>query len=757
MNLGNLNLTPSARLEPAGERGDLNHLIAMFRRRSRIFLAVTVAVFAVVMIVSLQATPLYTATATVMIDTRKHAVTDIQAVVSGLPADSSAVDTEVEILKSRSLAERVVDTLHLDDDPEFNSKLRHGGGFALFGAPPPPTEAQAQQVDDLRKTKTHEAVVDQVLKRLGVARSGLTYVIDIKFQSRDPAKAAVIANEFADNYLLEQLNAKFEATRSATQWLNARLAELQPQVEAAESAVQQYKAAHGLLASVGSSLTEQEISNLNTQLVQAKADAAEKDARVHTAQTESAAGSNGDNLSGPLGSQTMMQLRTQQATASSKVADLETKYGPKHPEVQRAQRELADITAQIAQEVSRNVSNLQNEDTVARQRVASLEASLSGAKGTLVGNNAASVELADLQRRADAASALYDSLLNRAKQTSVDQGGEQSDARVVSHAKIPIKPSFPNLQLSAVLGLILGVAAGAGAAFLMEALDNGLATSDDIERFFALPHLGAVPLLDSALRRQSQSRSGRRGGKSLGGAAGRKAGRDTPLEHLSQKPLSAFSEAFRNLRASILHAKVDTPVRVVAVTSALPSEGKTTTTVCLGKSMAMSGTKVVVVDCDLRRRGVGGMLGIKPTAGLIEVLQGSAKLDDVLVKDADSDAYFLPLADSVYTPKDLFGSHAMDALLDELRRRFEVVLLDTAPVIPVSDTRVLAPKADVVVFLAHWRKTPRKAIEAAFSMLTSVGADIAGVVLTQVDLRAQAKYGYGDAGYYYNYYQKYYA
>lgn len=749
MNITNLSLSPSARIEGPDEASDLHRLIAVFRRRMRILLAVALVVLATVMIITFQITPRYLATATVMIDTRKHDISNIEAVVSDLPPDSSIVDTEVEILKSRTLAERVVSALGLDNDPEFNAQLRPtpplvavlGAPFKLIGdafkkdAPATSPEAQ-QRAEDIRRQKVHEAVVDQVLQRLKVRRSGLTYVINVGFESESPAKSAQIANAFADKYLLEQLEAKYDAAEQATQWLSQRLAELQPQVEQAEASVQQYKAQHGLLASVGSTLTEQEISNLNTELDQARADAAEKDARVRTAQQEAQAGSNGGNLTGALSSQTMMQLRSQQAAASSKVADLQTKYGPRHPEVQRAERELADITAQINQEISRDVANLQTEDNVARQRVASLEASLSGAKGTLVGNNAASVELADLQRRADAASALYDSLLNREKQTSVDQGSEQSDSRVVSHAKIPVEPSVPNKELSLALGVILGLACGVGAVFLTEMLDIGLTTSEDVERYFNLPHLGAVPLFESTTHSKPKDVSA--------------------SEYIVSKPLSAFAEAFRNLRASILFSKVDEPVRVVAVTSALPGEGKTMSALCLGKSMGLSGVNVIVVDCDLRRRSVSKLMGARVEAGLVEVLQGATNLDDALIRDEATGAWFLPLAKTLYTPKDLFGSAAMDRLLAQLRERFDFVILDTAPLLPVSDTRILAPKADVVVFLAQWRKTPRKAIEAALGLLTSAGADIAGIALTLVDVRELAKYGYGDSGYYYHRYNKYY-
>jgi len=750
MNAGNFTLTPSAKLEGGQDAGDLNQIIATFRRRSRLFLAVAVVIVAAVMLVTLQQTPRYTATANVMIDTRKHSVDNITAVLSDLPDDTSVVDTEVEILKSRSLAERVVNSLKLDQDPEFNSSLRKQNpiesaliapvnaiehlAHALTPAPNPNTQAQAES---LRVQKQHEAVVDHVLKGLVVRRSGLTYVIDVQFQSTDPAKAALIANTFADRYLLEQLEAKFDATQQATQWLNERLAELEPQVQQAESVVEAYKASHGLLATENSTLTEQEISGLNTQLATAQAEQAEQDARVRTAQQAIAGGSTGEDFAGALNSDVIKNLRAQKAQISQQATDLETKYGPKHPDVIKIQRQLADIDVQIKQELTRVVSNLQTEDQVARQRAASIQASLNRTKGTLAGDNQSGVELADLQRKADAASTLYNSLLTRAKETSTDQGSEQSDARVVSRAKIPIKPSFPNIPLNFIIGVILGLIGGVGATLLMEALDSGLATSEDVERVLGVPHLGAIPSLDSTTD-----------GKATG---------ITPGRYIIEKPLSAFAESFRNLRASILFSKVDNPVKVAIVTSSLPGEGKTTTTFCLGRSMAMSGAKTIIVDCDLRRRNINRMLDIEPPVGLIEVLQGVATLDEAIFIDKPSGAHFLPLAKSVYTPKDLFGSSAMDRLLAELRARYDIVLLDTAPVIPVSDTRILAPKADVVVFLVQWRRVPRKAVEAAFAMLNSVGADIAGVALTLVDAREQAKYGYGDAGYYYRSYRKYYA
>lgn len=721
-----------------GQQLDLQRLFTAFRRRLRLFSAVALAVFVTVVLVTLQATPKYTATSNVMLDTRKEKVTDVQEVLSGLPADSSAVDTEVEVLKSRQLAERVTKALNLETDAEFNSavakptgiKALLGGLGALVGAAPP----KEVSLSPLAQQKAHERVVDRVLAGLSVKRSGLTYVINVSYESTSPEKAAIIANKFADLYLLEQLEAKFDATQQATKWLNSRLEEMRGQVLADEAAVQQYKIANNLLSASGTSLTEQEISSYNQTLALARAQVAEDNARLSTARQQLARGSNGGDVGEALDSPVIQQLRAQRAQVSGQVADLAGRYGERHPEMLKAKRQLSDIDAQIQAEIQRIVSNLQAKAQVSSQRAGAIAGSLGGAKGTLASNSRAMVKLNELERNAEASRTLYESYLNRFKETSSQQGIEQSDARVVSKAKIPTAQSSPKVSLNLALGLILALGAGVASIVIAEMLDAGLATAEDVERRLDTSYLGAIPLLASV-------------------AEGRA---DAPIDYVVSKPLSSFSEAFRNLRASILYSRIGEQVKVVAITSSLPGEGKTTTSVCLARSSALQGLKTVIVDCDLRRRTVNRLLQTEPTIGLLEVLSGEATLDQALTIDDASGASFLPLAKSNFTPRDVFGTVAMDRLLAELRARFDLVILDTAPLLPVADTRVLAPKADVVVFLARWRKTPQHAVEAAFRLLAGTGAHVGGVALTQVDMKQQQKYGYGDPGYYYAEYKKYY-
>lgn len=717
---------------------ELRQVYLSFRRRIRLFTAVVIGVLIVAILVTLQATPQYTATANVMLDTRKERVTNVQEVLSGLPADSSVVDTEVEVLKSRQLAQRVVTALHLDQDPEFNKRVAKPRGLQalvrsvteLVGAADP----ARQKLTPVQQQKNAEKVVDATLKRLSVRRQGLTYIINVSFESESPEKAEIIANKYAELYLLEQMEAKFDATQQATRWLNDRLEQLRSQVLNDEAAVQQYKIANNLLSASGTNLTEQEISNFNQTLAQARAQVAEDEARLNTAKQQMARGSTGEDVGEALDSPVIQQLRSQRAEISRTVADLQGRYGERHPEMLKAKRQLSDIDNQIQAEIQRIVSNLQAKAQVSRERAAAINGSLGGAKGTLASNNRAMVRLNELQRTADASRTLYESYLSRYKETSSQQGIEQSDARIVSKAKIPTSQSSPKLGMNALLGLIFGLFGGVGAVAIAEILDAGLATAEDVERRLGTAYLGGIPLLSSVDADDGVN----------------------PIDVVVQKPLGSFAESFRNLRASILYSRLGESVKVVAITSALPGEGKTTTSLCLARTAAMQGAKTIVIDCDLRRRTVNRLLRAEPKVGLLDVLNGDIPLHSAIQVDDGSGAHVLPLTHSQFTPKDVFGMPAMDRFLDKLRGMYDLIILDTAPVLPVADTRVLAPKADVLVFLARWRRTPQHAVEAAFRMLTGTGVHVAGVALTQMDMKQQTKYGYGDPGYYYAEYKKYY-
>lgn len=703
--------SPSSPAEPLI---DLPAVLAIVRRRLRLALAVGLVVFILSLLVTVWATPRYTATASVMIDPRREEVVPSTAVLSGLTPDAATVESQVEVLRSRHLAQQVAAALKLDQDPEF------APGDGVQGA-------------DARI----EAVVDQVRRRLVIRRVGGAYVMDVSFTAEDPAKAARIANAFADQYLQEQLQSKFDATAQANGWLTRRLEDLRDEVIRNESAVEQYRAEHDLLSASGATLTEQEISAYNQQLASVRAQQAEDEARLRTARAQLAAGSTGEDVGEALTSTVVQQLRNRRAEISGRLADMSSRYGPRHPDMLRAQGELADVDSQIRAEIDRIISNLEARAQVSRERSASMSGSLAGARGVLVANNAARVRLNELIRNAEASRTLYEALLDRFKQTSTQAGLEQSDARVVSRAAVPQRPSSPRAALTLGAGVVLALFAAAAAVILAEMLDSGLRTGQDVERRLGLPLLASLPLIASVAARADRGRS--------------------PVDYLVDKPLSAFAESLRALRASIDFSGAGRPVKLVLVTSSLPGEGKSTTAVALARSAALAGQKAVIVDCDLRDRSVHRLLGLEAPVGLLEVLSGQVSLEAALAPDPASGARVLPLSQTRFTPRDVFQSAALDALLARLRAEFDLVILDTAPVLAVADTRVLAAKVDAVVFLARWRRTPVAAIDNGLAFLRQAGAPVAGVALAQVDMRDQVRYAYGDSGFYYRAYKTYYA
>lgn len=717
---------------------NLRSLLAIFRRRMRVFAGSALLVFLAVVLLTIQATPRYTSEARIMFNTRQEQVMDTQEVLSGLSGATNVIDTEVEVIQSRGLARQVAEQLQLENDPEFNWALRPPGRLQQLIA-----RIQGQELAEPRLPRTFEEIelgreraASALRGGLNVRRAGLTYIVGIGFTSLEPQKSARIANAFAEQYGMNQLEAKFEATRQANTFLEGRLEELREEVLNAETEVEQFRINNNLLSSSGTTLTEQEISSYNQQLATAMTEQAAEEARLRTARSQLARGSDGDDVGEALQSSVIAQLRGQRAQVATRVADLEANYGPRYTELIRARQELEAIDAQIGAEIRRVISNLEARVQVAQDRTASIRGTLAQARRALAGNNEASIRLNELERNAQSVRALYEGILERYQETSFQTGTATPDSRVVSPARPSGAPSSPNILVNLVLGFIVAIAAGGAALVLSELLDDGMTTAEDVEKRLRLPALGSIPLLKSI--------------------ADSKDRRMTPIDHLLARPLSGFAEAFRSLRTSILYAPVGRKVKVVTVTSALPGEGKTTTAVCLAISAAMAGSRVVIVDCDIRLRNVSRLLDVKADIGLLDVLDGTATLDEALIRGEKSDAWVIPLAKRDFTPKEVFNTPEMTSLLNELRGRFDLVILDTAPVLAIAETRILASLSDAVVFLTRWRRTPGKAADAALRALEQSQAAVAGIVLTQVDVNQQARYGYGDPGYYYASYQKYY-
>jgi len=703
----------------ATDRIDLRRLVAIFRRRLGLFVGVVLAALVIGMIVTAVQPRTYLARAEVTLNAKPEDVTPTssndRAVQPAIPSESF-VDTQVSIITSEANTAAVVDALGLARQPRFADPKLAGGIRA----------------DGRNALSPREAAITYLQNHVTVQRIGTTYGIAISFESRDPQEAARIANAFAEQYTLGALQAKRAGAHGTTAAIATRMEQLRTQALADSAAVQRYRSAHNLLGTAQGTLTEQEISAYNQQVTAARAQSSEDAARLEAARRQLAGNGVGGVGEAAL-SPVIGQMRAQQAVLSGEFGALSARYGPQHPDVVRARAQLDALNRQIAAETQRVLASLDAKARVSAQRMASLSGSLDVSRGALVQSNAAMAGLNDLEKRAETSNALYESYLNRYKELTAREGTERADADLLHRAAVPRLPNSPHVLINGILALALGIGLGIGAAFIAEMTFTGLTTGDDIEERIGVRYLCAIPAL------QSVSRKGER----------------VPASALLEDPRSAFAESFRSLRASI--AMNTTDARIIAITSALPDEGKTTTAICLARSMAAAGDRILLIDGDLRRQGVSRFLrGADGRPGLMEVLHGAATLDETLVVDPATGLSILPLSSEAGDRAELVTGEEMDRLLALARERFHAVIIDTAPILPIADARLLLGKADASVFVVRWRRTPEAALRSALRLLPIDRVQLAGVALTRVDMRKQPRFDYGGSAFYRSY-ESYYA
>jgi len=579
-----------------------------------------------------------------------------------------------------------------------------------------------------------EQAAHTLLDNLDVRQFGESYILLVSYTSTDPRQAARIANRFTEAYIQDRLETKRVATDRAATWLSDRLAELREQVLEAETAVARYRAEHELPEGRGPTLNQQEQVALNRDLVIARTDRAEKRTKLELMRDLVARGEGLDSVAEAMASPVIANLRRQQVELLRQEAQLSKEYGPRHPRMEQLQADKANLAAEIDAEMQNILRNLENEVAVLDARVRTLERNLQQAQSTSDRRNQAEVRLRILEREAEASRSLYTSFLNRYKELTEQKGILEPGARVVSPASVPDQPSFPRPKLMVAAGFTGSLMLGTLLAFVRERLDTGLRNGQQIEAVLGVAHIGYVPRV-KGIKRQS------------------------PLHHhVLKKPRSAYAEGVRSVHTTLYLSNVDDPPQVILVTSSLPGEGKTSLALSLGAAAASSGHKAVVVDLDLRRPSLAKTLHRRLSGpGLIEYMTERATLDEIIhAEPAHPNLDLLPIHRFAANPTDMLGSERLRSLIGELRQRYKYVFLDTAPVLGISDTKLAARLADVVVFAVRWGKTNEDVAANGLEALFESHASVAGAVLTQVDLRRHARSRYGDAVQYYDKYKSYY-
>ena len=695
--------------------------------------------------------PRYTAEARILIDTGKVQVSN-QPVFGESPVNMQIVDSQIEGLKSDSFALSIVRSLHLAQDPEFVGSSEGPIGRVI-------DQLLHPFVPNKPKTKSalEQSALQAFEKRLTVGRVGMTYVIEVEFQSTDPDRAAEIATAVADTFIRDEMDAKYQTIGKATAWLQDRLNELRAQASAAEHAVIEYKTKHNIVDTGGHLINEQQLSELNTALVKARADTVEAKARLDqvsqiiNSEDLDPSAVQIATVADALKSEIISKLRQQYLELAQREVLLTNRIGHDHLAVVNIRNQMREIRRSIFDEFKRIAQSYKSEYDIAKARENSLQASLAS---TVTGSqtaNTAQVELRQLESSAQSYRALYNNFQQRYTDYVQQQSFPISQAQVTP-ALPPSASSSPKSFRILAMATVGGLAFGIALALLREVTDRVFRTSSQVEARLGTECVAMLSIIKPRPDNASHVR------KNDAGANLTRARIIAPnshvLRHVVDLPLSQFAESIRAVKVTIDLAGGSKSNKVIGITSSLPDEGKSTVSASLAQLCAHSGARVILVDCDLRKRSLSHELAPGASKGIIDVLTEAASFNDVIWSDPSTKLSFLPavVKSRLTHTSEVLGSAAMKRLFDRLRERYDYVIVDLSPLAPVADVRAATHLVDSYLFVIEWGKTRIDVVERALNTARGVYDNLLGVILNKVDLVRLGQYDYSAYYSRYGYY-----
>jgi succinoglycan biosynthesis transport protein ExoP len=690
--------------------------------------------------------PSFTAQATMIIDTRKSNVFQQQAIIGDIQVDSATVESQVEVLRSENIALAVIKELRLADDPEFS-----GPGGGLVGGVASAVAGWFRSEADWSETEKLRVAADAFATRLNVKRVGLTYIIEISFRSLSRERAARIANSVADAYIADQLNAKFEATQRASVWLLARIAELRSQSSFSERAVVDFKAKNNLINSGGRSMSEQQLSEINTQLIIARSNTAEAKARLDRI-TEIVRAEPEATVADTLRSEVITKLRQQYLELKGREADWSVRFGVNHQAAVQLRSQMQELRHSISDELQRYAQTYKSDYEIAKQREQSLERDLSSVVADSQVNDQAQVSLRELESSSQTYRTLYNNFLQRYTESVQQQSFPITEARVITAASAPLFKSSPKPTLTLLLSGFIGLALGLGIGRLRDLSDRTFRTGDQVEAVLNVNCIGILPELNRAVNpSQSADRPVDSGDRVLSQQAALYA-------EVISAPFSRYTEGIRAIKVAADLNMMQNPNRVVGITSTLPNEGKSTVAGSLAQLMAQAGAKVLLIDADLRNPSLTRRIATSAKLGLIEVVQGRASFDDAKWHDPVTGLDLLPAVVNTRFAhtNEILASEAMREFFSKIKSAYDYVIVDLSPLTPVIDVRITEPLIDSYVYVVEWGQTRIDAVEHALSDAKNVYDNLVGVVLNKANISTLSRYEAYKGSYYYNpYYSRY--
>lgn len=713
-------------IEIGGAVLSAERVLDVLRRQWPLIASVLGGTMALVIVYLLVAKPMYAANARILIDTKQAQVLQKDSDNNNTALiDPGFVDSQVEIINSDDLILSVVRRLRLTEDPEFNGSNPGVVGFilgkvmALFSSDGPASKDRIE----------HGAVVI-VQKNLRVERVLTTYVLSLSYKSVDPDKAMRIVNAITNTYIVGALEAKYDSTKRATEWLQARSVELRQQATSSDQAVQTFKAQNNIVGTSRGLMNEQQLSDLNTQLIQARAATGEAKARLDRIEAVQDKDLVQPTVTDALSNTVITRLRAQYLDLSAQYADWSTKYGKTHQASINLANKMEELKKAIADEVHRIADAYRSDYEIAKSREASLDQSMKSMVAQADNTGQAQVKLRDLESAADTYRNLYNNFLEKLQNATQNQSFPISDARIIGTAVKPYEKSSPKTLLALAGGLVGGLCLGFGAAFARELLSDVLRTPAEVEDEIGVKCLGVLP----DIRKPSLTQKARALLPSEGPPAREKMGTEMS-RYVVDRPFSRFAETLRNIKVSIDVARLTREVKVIGIVSSLPKEGKTTVAANFGHLTALSGHRTLLIDGDLHTRSLTRELAPNAKNGLVEALQDPNSFGYQIQRSKETGLDFLP---SIYLTRmvnsaDIMASKAMADLLTVVRQNYDYIIIDLAPVMPVADSKAMSHLVDAMVYVIEWGKTTRSALQESVSSSEAIQKKLLGAVLNRAD------------------------
>ncbi|MEA1991113.1 MAG: polysaccharide biosynthesis tyrosine autokinase [Thermodesulfobacteriota bacterium] len=713
------------------EEVHLRDYLRVILKRRWMIATVFLVLVTTVTISNLNMDPVYQATTQILIDKENPNVVNVEEVVGINAADRDYYQTQYEILKSKSLALKVIKDLDLKNSPEFAPK---NGGFSLMGVlgsvlgwikAITSSAEDAENPADKNFNPDHEynSIIGAYLGRLNISPIRNSRLVDVSFEGGDPAIIARIANTHAKLYTESGLERKYSASEDAIAWLNLRIKEEAKILKEKETDIQRFREQEGLAAidfEDRQGIIIQSLNDLNTALTQAETEKLKKENLFSELIRLSQQPEMVESMPSIATNQVIQELKSQYVALTGEYYNLSNKYGKEHPKMVRLSAAMKGIDKKIAQEVKKTLQSVETEYRVALAEEKSIRQAMEEKKREALALNAKQIGYNSLKREMETSRSLYESLLTRVKEAGLTEGLEATNIMVVDPARIPDYPVKPKKARNVLLSIIVGLTLGVGMAFFFEYLDNTINTPDELERYFKVPFLGVVSKFKT----------------------------DTASEEIivHSNPKSNVAEGFRTIRTNLLFSSPDVEKKHILITSALPRDGKTLQAANIAISFAKMGKKVLLIDADMRKARIHEIFNLERSPGLSEYLAGKEsgpQPTEITGLEVFTAGRTSP------NPAELLGSKRMKELLESERAKgdFDMIIIDSPPVLSVADAAILSAVTDGVVLVVNAGSTPKPAIQRAIQQLSDVEAKLIGCVLNNMDFEKES--------YYYSYYYRY--